>query len=280
MTTLVGGSCAGRDDEYRAATRSALQRPVDDAVVLSGHHGDGGAQALLERGDQVPERGHVVQGRHPGIPDRRLHPLHELPLCVPPHRRHLILFRPLAGPAAASLLSSRSTELAGGAVAPLHPLRVVQNALRFGNASTFEDHDQIVVAVCGTEDLVPAAAVHGNPPEMEGRCTNDRPTGHASSLARSSTGAGSDQGPTAARSCPSSGPSVSRRSLRGRWRCPRTGRAARRPAGRRPRHHTRRPCVRVAGQMVGQPGPCRTAHSYCPISESRMHPRSRAAPGP
>lgn len=36
------------------------------------------------------------------------------------------------GRAAVSLLDSRGTELVDGAVAPLHPLRVVQNALRFG----------------------------------------------------------------------------------------------------------------------------------------------------
>ncbi len=61
----------------------------------------------------------AVQGRHPEISDRRLHPLHEVPLCIPPHRRQLIPSAPLTGPAAVSLLSSRSTGLAGGAVASL-----------------------------------------------------------------------------------------------------------------------------------------------------------------
>ncbi|OKI51911.1 hypothetical protein AMK17_32340 [Streptomyces sp. CB00072] len=89
----------------------------------------------------------------------------------------------------------------GGAVAPLHPLRVVQNALRFGNAGTFEEHDQVVVAVCGTENLVPTSAVHGDPPATRDRgpVHDDRRAGHSSSLAGSSTRRESDQGLTAAR---------------------------------------------------------------------------------
>lgn len=90
VTAPVGGCGAGRGDDRGAAAGPGLQRPVDDAVVVRGHHGDGVAQALLEHGDQVPERVRGVQGRDPEIPDRRLHPLYELPMGVPPHRSHLI----------------------------------------------------------------------------------------------------------------------------------------------------------------------------------------------
>ncbi len=72
MTAPVGGCGAGRDDDRGAAAGPGLQRPVDDAVVLRGHHSDGVTQALLEHGDQVPERVRGVQGRDPEIPDRHL----------------------------------------------------------------------------------------------------------------------------------------------------------------------------------------------------------------
>ncbi|WP_158778738.1 hypothetical protein [Streptomyces cellulosae] len=61
------------------------------------------------------------------------------------------------------------------ATAPLHPLRVVQDGLGFGYAGALGEHDQVVVAVGGAEDLVPAAAelctVTLRPPKCEGRCT-------------------------------------------------------------------------------------------------------------
>lgn len=69
---------------------------------------------------------------------------------------------PPGGTAAAA--PSGGAELVGVAAAPLHPLWVVQDGLGFGDASAFEEHDQVVVAVGGTEDLVPAAAVHGDSP--------------------------------------------------------------------------------------------------------------------
>ncbi len=53
---------------------------------------------------------------------------------------------------------SGGVELVGGAATPLHPLRVVQDGLGAGDAGAFEEHDQVVVAVGGAEELVPAAA--------------------------------------------------------------------------------------------------------------------------
>lgn len=48
---------------------------------------------------------------------------------------------------------SRSMKHVGEAAAPLHPLRIVQYGLEVGDASAFEEHGQVVVAVGGTQAL-------------------------------------------------------------------------------------------------------------------------------
>lgn len=54
--------------------------------------------------------------------------------------------------------------------------------LGVGDASTFEEHDQVVVALGGSEDFVPAVAVHGDSPAARagGPVHDDRRVGHAS----------------------------------------------------------------------------------------------------
>lgn len=68
MTAPVGGCGIGRDDDRGAAAGPGLQRPVDDAVVLRGHHSDGVTQALLEHGDQGPRAGPWGPGAGSGDP--------------------------------------------------------------------------------------------------------------------------------------------------------------------------------------------------------------------
>lgn len=50
------------------------------------------------------------------------------------------------------------------------------------NADASEEHDQVVVTVGGTEDFVPAAAVHGAPLTAQGGgpVRNDRRAAHGS----------------------------------------------------------------------------------------------------
>ncbi|WP_437094612.1 hypothetical protein [Streptomyces longwoodensis] len=54
-----------------------------------------------------------------------------------------------------------------GAIAPLDPPRIIQGSVRVGDTGALEEHDQVVVAVGGTQKLL-----HGHsPPDAEGRCT-------------------------------------------------------------------------------------------------------------
>jgi len=54
-------------------------------------------------------------------------------------------------------------ELVGVAAAPLRPLRVVRDRLGVGNTGALEEHNQVVAAVGGAEELVLAVAVHDDP---------------------------------------------------------------------------------------------------------------------
>jgi len=89
-----------------------------------------------------------------------------------------------AGPSQQPPGGSGGREVVGGAVAPLHPPRIVQDGPGVGDAGAFEEHGQVVVAVGGTEDLVPALTVHRDPPAArKGTAVHDdRRTAHPFSM--------------------------------------------------------------------------------------------------